>query len=61
MSVPGFWENSKVVPAIEHPIEKRADGKMKLGIFRVIVAIELGGSTDLARPRSVAPNTESIS
>jgi hypothetical protein len=34
---------------------------MKLEIFRVIVAIELGGSTDLARPRSVAPNTERTS
>jgi|GEM_PF-6978364 len=31
---------------------------MKLRIFLAIVAIELGGSTDLARPRSVAPNTE---
>ena len=55
-SVPAFWENSKVVP----PIERRADGKMQLEIFRVFVAIDLGGSTDLARPRSVAPNTEGI-
>jgi hypothetical protein len=56
-SVPAFWVNSQVVP----PIEKRANGKMKLGTFRGIVAIEPGGSTDLAEPRSVAPNTESIS
>jgi hypothetical protein len=58
-SVPAFWEKGKVVHAIEHPIEKRVDGKLKMGIFRFVVAIELEGSTDLARPRSVAPNTES--
>jgi hypothetical protein len=56
-SVQAFLENSKAVAPIELQIEKRAEGTESLGIFRVIVAIQLAGSTDLVWARSVAPNT----